>query len=415
MDRVTRDGFAVRVARGDAMTAARNATLGNAGYLPTLDAILTHRGTEASRLSTGSLGESGGVPVSNLTSYNSTTAGLGLTWTAIDLSRRASRQRLQADRVRADRVTDATLDHALQGAITAYVDVVRQGQLLDAIRETVALSEERLRLAGVQFRSGTASELDAGLARVDLNADRSALLQQEAVLVALQSELSRQMGGTGTERFTVVDSITVDQTLQFDALLQAAPDGNRQLAAARQTLRASELNVRETRRQRLPTLSLQTGYQWSGFAEGTEPDLFNQDDSFTYGATVSLPLFDGFNRRRAIDTAQIQADNARVFVEQETSLLRAELVAAHARYRSGLEQMRLEDENVTVARRNVEIAYAQLRTGTITAVDLRQVQVSLLDAQTRLLDATFAAKRAETELRRLNGTIAGQASALDTK
>ena len=415
VDRVTREGFAVRVARGDARTAARNATIGNAGYLPTLDATMIHQGTEASRLSTGGLTGPGGVPVSNLTSYNSTTAGLGLTWTAIDLSRGPTLRRLRADRLRADRVADATLDDALQGAITAYFDVVRQEQLLDAIRETVALSEERLRLAEVQFRAGTASELDAGLARVDLNADRSALLQQEAVRVALQSELSRRMGGTGTERFTVVDSISVDRALRLDALLQTAPEENRQLAAARQTFLASELGVRETRRQRLPTLSLQTGYQWSGFAEGTEPDLFNQDDSFTYGATLSLPLFDGFNRRREIATAQIQVDNARVAVEQQESLLRAALVAAHARYRSGLDQMALEGENVTVARRNVDIAYAQLRTGTITAVDLRQVQLSLLDAQTRLLDATFAAKRAETELRRLSGTIAVPASAHDAR
>lgn len=406
VERVTREGFDVRLARGTAAIAARSATRGAVGYLPSLAGTARYQGTEASRLSTGGLSGPGGVPVSAPTSYNTTSTGVDLTWTVLDFGRRPTYRGLQADRMRAQAESAATLDAALQVAVTAYFDVVRQEQVLGAVRETVALSEERLRLSTVQSRAGTASELDAGLARVDLNSDRSALLRQEAVLVALRNDLSLRMGGTGTETFAVAPEIPVARGLRLDVLLENAQRSNRQITAIRSALDGAEWGVEAARRQRLPTLALESGYQFSGFGEGTDPAPFNQDDSFTYGATVTLPLFDGFNRRREIETSKLQAENARTAVEQAAAQVRAAVGAAHARYEAGLQQMTLETENVAVARRNVEIAYAQLRAGTITAVDLRQVQVSLLDAQTRLFDATFGAKQAETELRRLSGTLA---------
>jgi outer membrane protein TolC len=404
VDRVVRTGFDVRVARGTAAIAARTATRGAAGYLPSLDGTVRYQGTEASRLNTG-VGPGGG-PGIPLTSYNTTRTGVDLTWTVLDVGRGPTYRGLRADRTRAQAESAATLDAALQDAVTAYYDVVRQEQVLGAVRETVALSEERLRLATVQARAGTASELDAGLARVDLNADRAALLRQEAVLVALRNDLSLRMGGSGTETFAVAPEIPVGRGLRLAPLLAAAQRDNRQLAATRSALDGAEWSVAASRRQRLPRLALQSGYQFSGFAEGTDPAPFNQDDSFTFGAAVTLPLFDGFNRRREIETTELRAENARTAVEQATAQVRAAVGAAHARYEAGLQRMTLETENVAVARRNVEIAYAQLRAGTITAVDLRQVQVSLLDAQTRLFDATFGAKQAETELRRLGGTLA---------
>lgn len=404
--RVADQGFEVRLARGSEAIAARNLTLGTVGYLPRLDGTLAYRGTEASQAAPGNFGGlDGNTPSLALTSYNTATAGVGLSWTALDFGRGPAYRRLESERDQAAAYTETTLTDALGGALTAYYDVVRQQQLVSAIEETVALSEERLRLATVQLRAGTVNELDAGLARVDLNADRATLLREAATLTTLKTDLRRRMGETDTLDFAVVDTITIVPGLARRAALDAARANNPQLDAARQAQQGAALGVREVRRARLPTLFLDAGYQFSGIAEGVEPDLFNRDDSFTYGATLTVPLFDGFTRRRHIATATIQARNAATTVEQVQARIHAAVVVAHARYQNGLDQIVLEAENVAVARRNVEIAYAQQRAGTITAVDLRQVQVSLLNAQTRLLDAQFSAKQAELELRRLGGSL----------
>ena len=66
----------------------------------------------------------------------------------------------------------------------------------------------------------------------------------------------------------------------------------------------------------------------------------------------------------------------------------------------------LEEESLTLARQNVDIALERFRLGTITSVELREVQEQLTQAQSRLLLAQFEAKRAETELLRLSGRLA---------
>ncbi|PSQ84067.1 MAG: hypothetical protein BRD40_01485 [Bacteroidetes bacterium QS_1_65_9] len=58
-----------------------------------------------------------------------------------------------------------------------------------------------------------------------------------------------------------------------------------------------------------------------------------------------------------------------------------------------------------VASRNVDLALERFRLGTISAVRLREIQTSLTEARSRLVDARFEAKRAKITLRRLSGRL----------
>ena len=63
----------------------------------------------------------------------------------------------------------------------------------------------------------------------------------------------------------------------------------------------------------------------------------------------------------------------------------------------------LEEENLVYTRQNVDIALERFRLGTITSVELREVQETLTCAQSRLIATRFDAKRTETELLELTG------------
>ncbi len=57
----------------------------------------------------------------------------------------------------------------------------------------------------------------------------------------------------------------------------------------------------------------------------------------------------------------------------------------------------------------MEVALTQYEAGTIDQVQLRQVQVNLQEARTRLVEARYAARQAELELRDLAGQLYEQA------
>jgi len=126
---------------------------------------------------------------------------------------------------------------------------------------------------------------------------------------------------------------------------------------------------------------------------------------FEYGASLAFTIFDGFERQRRVENARVRVQTARYLRSDAEARLSAEITGAFDRYRNRVAVVDLELENVSAASANVDIALERFRLGTITSVELREVQQQQIRAESRLLDARFEAKRAETELLRLTGQL----------
>jgi outer membrane protein TolC len=123
----------------------------------------------------------------------------------------------------------------------------------------------------------------------------------------------------------------------------------------------------------------------------------------SYGITASIPLFDGGDRRRRMANAEIRVRQAELAVADERASIRAALARVTSAVAGRRQLAALEEQNRAVARENVRVALAQFQLGFITPIDLRQVQVALLDAEVRLVEAVYLALLAEAELRFLAG------------
>ncbi|RPI41001.1 MAG: TolC family protein, partial [Bacteroidetes bacterium] len=89
-------------------------------------------------------------------------------------------------------------------------------------------------------------------------------------------------------------------------------------------------------------------------------------------------------------------------VEQE---VKADLLNTYFAYENNLRLLRLEEQNLEVARENLEIALEQYKLGLLAGLELREVQKSLLDAEERLISVKFQTKLAEISLLRVSGQI----------
>ena len=81
------------------------------------------------------------------------------------------------------------------------------------------------------------------------------------------------------------------------------------------------------------------------------------------------------------------------------------VVNAYHDYELQIQSLKLEEENILLARENVNIILELYRLGSSTYIQLREAQKSLLDAYDRLISARYNTKLAETELLRLKGEI----------
>ena len=394
-----------QIARREADIAENNVSVGNAGFLPTLSGQAGYSETITSSDQTFLGGETQKTDGAKSTQAN---AGVDLRWTVFDgLQPFATYDRLGAQRDRQAAATTEKLEALAADVIDGYYDVARQQQQLDVLREAAAISRERLRIIETQRELGSASDLEVRQAQVDLNADSTQVLRQQTELVNAKRRLNRLLGrpGDAPALYAVTPSIDVDTSLGYAPLQQTALQESPALKQAQQALQAAQAEKRETRADFFPSIDVTAGYGYSqldaesGFLqESTSTDL-------TYGVSLTFGLFDGLNRWRRTQNAEIRVTNARLAVEDVRAQLTTELTSAFERYQNRLQLIGLERQNLEAVQANVDVALEQFEVGTITSVELREVQEQFIQAESRLLTAQFEAKQAEVELLRLSGQL----------
>jgi outer membrane protein TolC len=106
-----------------------------------------------------------------------------------------------------------------------------------------------------------------------------------------------------------------------------------------------------------------------------------------------------------IENAEILIKNSMLEYNQVKNNVDAALLNTYRKYQNSLQLVKLETENLLTAEENVEIARERLKVGSITPLEFRESQTDLLNAQSRLVNAQYEAKTAETELLKLSGLI----------
>ncbi len=391
---VVRQNPQVAIARLDAEIAKNDASLGNAGFLPRLSLSAAQRrfpptGREGATFRTGN-------QTLDMTASASVTVFEGLA--------RVSRyRRLQTLAEISALDAEATSEALLADALVTYFDVAGQQQQLLVLREAVALSEERLRIAEGRAEVGAASQLEVRRALVDLNADRAALLRQETALAQAEAQLNRLLNRPGREAFRVEDSVAIDTTLEEAALEAAALAAAPGLSAARAAETAARLEATALRRAFWPALGFTLGY---GLGDVTDPLLPpTQAGGLTYGLTATFDFFDANQRRRRLENARVRVEQQQLSTEEALAARLTALRSTYALYENSLALVRLEEENAAAARENAAVALERFRLGVSTSLELREVQRALIDAQSRLVAARFEAKSAEVDLLALAGLL----------
>ena len=405
VQRALQNNQQAQIARREVDIAENNVSVGNAGFLPTLTGQAGYSETVASSDQTFLGGQTQNTDGAKTTQSN---AGVDLRWTVFDgLQPFATYDRLGAERDRQAAATTEELEALAADVIEGYYDVARRQQQLAVLREAVSVSRERLRIVELQQELGSASDLEVRQARVDLNADSAQVLRQQTELVNAKSRLNRLLGRSGdaSVRYAVTSSIAVDTSLGYGSLQETALRQSPALTQAREALQAAQAAKRETRADLFPSLDVTAGY---GYSQLDAESGFLQESSstdFSYGVSLTFDLFDGLNRWRRTQNAEIRTTNARLAVEDVRTRLTTELTSAYERYQNRLRLVELERQNLESVRANVDVALKQFEVGTITSVELREVQEQFIQAESRLLTAQFEAKQAEVELLRLSGQL----------
>lgn len=397
------NNYDIRIEANDLRIDEENNSIGNAGMLPTVTASITDNNNQQYIKQTRA---DGTVNEVNNGKNNSLGYGVNLGWTVFDgLSMFARRDQLRELEKLGQAELQRTILQRVGDVLETYYDLVQQQQALAAVDTAIVFSRERLELAQNRYTIGKASKLEVLNAQVDLNTDRNDQLTRLAQYANTKIALNELMARDPKTEFRVTDSAEVARDLLLPEMERLAKEQNPELQAQLINRRISELNLKSVRGQRFPTVTLNTGYNFSRSESSLGFTTANQSRGLNYGFTASMNVFDGFRQKRNETIAKIQIETAGIAVEQQELAVLAAVDSAYQNYETNLRLVDLERDNVGIAKQNFEITYEKFRIGTITTVELRTAQLNYLTAKVRYSNALYVAKLSEIALKELAGTL----------
>ncbi len=401
------NNYDIQLSKNDSMVAALDYKYRNAAFLPTLNGLAGttwNSNNQRQTLADGSKREQ-----KNIRSHN-TAGSLELDWVLFDGLKMFATRDKAAELIQLGSLgIKNQVVNSVATVINTYYNIVRQKQQLKAVEEQIALNEERVKLSQYKLDIGTGAKPDVLQSKVDLNEQKALKLEQLTLIEQLKEQLNQAMNVVTGTTFEVSDSIPLNTGIGLGDIQENIENTNPSLLIARKNIDIAGLTLKERKADRLPVVSFNSAYNYSRTDNkkviNPFSPLFNQSNGLNYGFTANIPIFNRFNTKRLIRQAQLDIDYQQLVFENQRSLLNLDVITAFKNYELQKKALVLEEENILLARENVDIVFQTYKLGAATLVQLREAQNSLEEANNRLIAARYATKLAETELLRLKGSL----------
>jgi len=399
------NNFSLKIAKKQEQITGNNYTLGNAGYLPTITTTNRFGGNlnnTNQTLSDDSKTSTSGVH------NNSGVANVNLDLTLFKgFQVQTTYQKLNELKKTGELSTQMNMENVVSRIIAEYYLQVQQLNLSKNLAYAVSLSRERVRIDEQRYLLGSSSKLELLQSMVYLNADSSRYAKQTENILASQVRLKKLMAFEKLEENIMLKdtSIQIDTSLIYDILLDLTLSQNTGLLLAEKDQVISELDYKIIAGRAYPYVNLSSGYTYS-YNRYEVGNLKNQQvNGMNYGLTLGLDIYDGSERRREKLNAKIAIENQKYQYQEIEQEVKADLVTLYYAYENNLKLIKLEEQNLEVARENLGIALERYKLGDLSGLDLREVQKSLLDAEERLITVQYQTKLAEISLLLISGQI----------
>ena len=310
-------------------------------------------------------------------------------------------------------------------------------------------ASENARLAEARVAVGAAIPLERTQAEVERGRMEVALLQAENTVRTERLLLSQTIGSDLPDDIMLTTEFAVtDVPWETEALVATALSANPDVRAARASEHAADAGVRMARSAYFPSLNLSAG--WSGFARqagnsallveqaraqaqgqiascqllnqisagltsplpGTPADcsLFvltpeqesrirSDNNVFPFGfsrepfsaqLSISLPVFQGFDRERQIEQARVTAADAEQRVRAQELRIRTEVERALLTLRTARDAVALEERNRQLADEQLALERERYRVGVASFLELQEAETVKARADREYLAALYA-------------------------
>jgi HAE1 family hydrophobic/amphiphilic exporter-1 len=253
--------------------------------------------------------------------------------------------------------------------------------------EGVDIAERHLELAQVRFTAGTAARLDVLRAEVELANARARQIRARSSAAVSYQALRSVLSLPQNEPLQLAGTLDEVPALPAASSLLTALNTRSDIRAIGQQREAAERLFSLASAELKPTVALAGNFQYQ--EDGLDSLFAGSNRSYQFGVAIRVPLFNAptVAARRSVALARVrQAEHG---ANAALDGARLELATASTELDAAREIVSTQQKAVELAREGLTIAEVSYENGVITATELNDARLSLLETEWELMQAKY--------------------------
>ena len=403
IDLALENNYQLKQAENNLDLAEKNITNEYADFLPSMSGSLSGSRTTGQQFIFDRFNE-GLDPFVDITSQ-SISGRVGADLTLFDgfnniLSLRASQQ----SKVSSEENLRRARENVIFNTASRYLQVLLDMQLLEIAEENLVTSQRQLEQIQAQVEVGSLPTVDLYNQEAQVATDELSVTQQRNALNISKLFLVRQLqiDPQGDYEF-VVPSLSEDQNpamlsmFDLSELIDQAMMNRADIKCEVADINNLRYQLQITKGGLYPTISASAGissrysdqYSLAGEDVTFNDQFFDQQVNRSLGLSVSIPIFQNWNRMYNIQSAQVQLKNAELSLDNTKLQVIQEVTQAYNDYSSYVQEFNAAEKSLIASEKAFETQQERYNVGASTLIELSQAQASYVEAQSNFTQVRY--------------------------
>lgn len=295
-------------------------------------------------------------------------------------------------------------ENVIFNAATRFLQVLLDKELLEIAKENLETSRAQLKQVAAQVEVGSRPAVDQYNQEAQVANDELTVTQRENSLSLNRLLLIRQLqiDPLGSYEFIVPE---LDVNRQFSEVASySLKDLIDEALSTRSDIRSEESDIRSLKYQLqiakgglLPTLTGSASissrysdqYSLGGEEVGFSDQFLDQQVNRSLGLSLSIPIFQRWNRMYNIESSKVQLKNAELSLDNSRLQVVQEVSQAYNDYSSYTKQLQASDKSRVASEKAFETQQERYNVGASTLIELSQAQSNYVTAQSNYTQALY--------------------------
>lgn len=269
----------------------------------------------------------------------------------------------------------------------------------EILADNLDKAEKLVALTKIQHENGILKKVDYDRTQVNLMNVKNDIESLDSDYQAYLQTLKFYMGLPVNQAITLRDSIN---TPNLTAVQELNLANRTELKILDKQVELQNLNSKVIKAGYLPSLTAHANYRQNALGNEGQWTWF---DNATIGATLAIPIFDGFDKRSKIQQSNIRIKQLALTEENTKAQFEMEYSNAVNQLRNRQSIVKKQEANMALANEVYRTTQEQLAQGVASLSDILNAENSLKQAQTGYLQSLIQVKVSELAYLKANGDL----------